>query len=53
MGEVRVEMAVVDGIARYAVTVARAAVSDLVGVPDARADALGVHIVGVVVVGVE
>ncbi|MNN04149.1 hypothetical protein D3C81_1168660 [compost metagenome] len=49
----RVEVAVVDGIAGDAVTVAGAAVGDLVGITDARADALGVHVVGVVVVGVE
>ncbi|MND98394.1 hypothetical protein D3C80_907430 [compost metagenome] len=53
LGEVRVEVAVVDGIARHAVAVARTTVGNLVGVADTRADALGVDVVGVVVVGVE
>ncbi|MNZ67462.1 hypothetical protein D3C78_857130 [compost metagenome] len=49
----RVEVAVVDGVAGGAVAVAGAAVGDLVGVAGARAYALGVHVVGVVVIGVE
>ncbi|MCY1281966.1 hypothetical protein D9M70_307880 [compost metagenome] len=53
LGEVRIEVAVVDGVAGYAVAVAGTAVGDLVGVGATRADGLGVHVVGVVVVGVE
>ena len=53
LGKVRVEVAVINRIARYPVTVARTAVGDFIGVAGARPDALGVHVVGVVVVGVE
>ncbi|MNO79846.1 hypothetical protein D3C76_710300 [compost metagenome] len=53
LGEVRVEVAVVDGIARHAVAVARTAVGDFIGVADPRSDTLGIDVVGVVVVGVE
>ena len=53
LGEVRVEVAVEDGVAGALVPVARAAEVDLVGVAAAGADALGVEVVGVVVVGVE
>ncbi|MNZ14520.1 hypothetical protein D3C78_314460 [compost metagenome] len=53
LGKVRVEVAMVDSVAGHAVAVARAAVGDFVGVADTRADALGIDIVGVVVIGVE
>ncbi|MCY1400244.1 hypothetical protein D9M71_153200 [compost metagenome] len=53
LGEVRIEVAVVDGIAGYPVAVARTAVGDFIGVAGTRADALGIHVVGVVVIGVE
>src|SRR5690606_17904624 len=52
LGEVRVEVAVVDGIARGAVAVAGAAVGDFVGIARTRPYALGVDVVGVVVIGV-
>ncbi|MNQ91089.1 hypothetical protein D3C85_1064560 [compost metagenome] len=53
LGEVRVEVAVVDRIADHPVTVAGPAVGDFIGVARAWADTLGVHVVGVVVIGVE
>ncbi len=53
LGEVRVEVAMVDGIARHPVAVARTAVGDFVGVADPRANALGIDVVGIVVIGVE
>ncbi|MNF44700.1 hypothetical protein D3C84_258150 [compost metagenome] len=53
LGKVRVEVAVVDRIAGYPVAVARTAVGDFIGVARTRTDALGIHIVGVIVIGVE
>ncbi len=53
LGEVRVEVAVEDGVAGALVPVPGSAEVDLVGVAAARADALGVEVVGVVVVRVE
>ncbi|MNP31555.1 hypothetical protein D3C76_1246800 [compost metagenome] len=53
LGEVRVEVAVIDRIARYPVAVARTAVGDFIGVAGTRADALGVYIIGIVIVGIE
>ncbi|MCY1393772.1 hypothetical protein D9M68_352100 [compost metagenome] len=53
LGEVRIEVAVEDGIACGAVAVAGTAVGDLIGVARARAYTLGIHVVGVVVIGVE
>ena len=50
--EVRVEVAVIDGVASRLVAVAGSAVGDLVGVAHAGADALGVEVVRVVVVRV-
>ncbi|MNR10012.1 hypothetical protein D3C85_1262400 [compost metagenome] len=43
----------VDRIAGYPVAVARTAVGDFIGVARTRTDALGIHIVGVIVIGVE
>lgn len=53
LGEMRVEVAVVDGIAGHPVAVARTTVGDLVGVADTGADTLGIDVVRVVVIGVE
>ncbi|MNX53456.1 hypothetical protein D3C86_841520 [compost metagenome] len=53
LGKVRVEVAVINRIARDPVTVARTTVGDFIGVAGARPDALGIDVVGVVVIGVE
>ncbi|MNM15728.1 hypothetical protein D3C81_259550 [compost metagenome] len=53
LGKVRIEVAVIDGVACYAVAVTRATVGDLVGITDTRANALGINVVRVVVIGVE
>lgn len=52
LGEVRVEVAVIDRIAGHPIAVAGAAVGDFVGIAGAWADALGIDVIGVVVVGV-
>lgn len=46
-------MAVIDCVAGHAVAVARTTVGDFIGVAGARTDALGVDVIGVVVVRVE
>ena len=53
LGEVRVEVTVVNRIAGRTVAVSRAAVGDFIGVARPRAYALGILVVGVVVIGVE
>lgn len=53
LSEVWIEMAVIDRITSHAVAVARTTVGDFIGITGARADALGVDVIGVVVVGVE
>ncbi|MNG81394.1 hypothetical protein D3C79_400440 [compost metagenome] len=53
LGEMRVEMAVIDRIADHPIAVAGPTMGDLVGVTGAWAYALCIHVVGVVIVGVE
>ena len=53
LGKMRVEVAVIDRITGYPIAIARTAVGDFIGVTGARADALGVDVIGVVVIGIE